>query len=429
MDKALKSFKEHNQNSEIIEETEHINLKLLWSDETFMCRYSKSTDFSAISEVELPIELIGIYHSDKQEMEYIFTVLTDENEFLNRNTVFFYQGQEIKTRFDEPSEALKLFALGFHRLESSDESRYRGLEVFHDFYQVEKQNQDMKDYFQDKKPYSFYVQTDFKKLNKDFIGVSKHLNVYLKFFDRRAPIIEILNPKSKDENFKLPCRSNHTIFPDQISINPIDPVALDLLQVAYDSGNTRLKYLFYYQVLEYFAYYYLDEELKRKLSNLLKSPDLVSNSNFYSRTIIEQLKDYSNNTSDKQKLTKLLLDYITIEDIHEELKCNIKNFCNDLEFDGHFKLSSILQNEDALDKLFNDGKETPSQKKEREKARQEFITTIADRIDKIRNVLVHIRESRENKVILPTRGNNRKLIPYLFLIRRISEIISIKYEA
>jgi hypothetical protein len=72
--------------------------------------------------------------------------------------------------------------------------------------------------------------------------------------------------------------------------------------------------------LEYFAYYYLDEELKRKLSNILKSPDLLHNSSVYTRTIIEELKDYSNNTTDKQKLVKLLCDYITVDDIIVEIK-------------------------------------------------------------------------------------------------------------
>ncbi|MNE22364.1 hypothetical protein D3C80_1155720 [compost metagenome] len=189
-----------------------------------------------------------------------------------------------------------------------------------------------------------------------------------------------------------------------------------------------MKYLFYYQILEYFAYYYLDEELKRKLSNLLKSPDLLHNSSVYTRTIIEELKDYSNHTSDKQKLTRLLADYITVDDIANEIKCNIKNFTNDLDFDGHFKLSAIISDEKTFDKMFNEGKESKEKKKERLKLRADFIVSIADRLDNIRNVLVHIRESRENKIILPTRGNNRKLIPYIYLIRRIAETIAFKYE-
>ena len=428
MNKSLELFQKTNSSIEIVEETEHININKLWADTSFMCRFPKDKDFSSLEDIELPLELCAIFHKTEQKLEFIFEPLSDTHKFLPRKTVFYYKGIEIKTEFSEPSVALQVLATGFRKTDSPTDSLYRNLEVFCDFYRTEEQNSQMKTFFKNKKPYSFYVQGDFKKIKNDFVSLSKHLNVYLRFFDRKSPTITIVNIEPKGEDFQLPCYSIDNTFPEQIAANVIDPIAIDLLQVAHETGNSRLKYLFYYQVLEYFAYYYLDEELKRKLSNILKSPDLLHNSSSYTRTIIEELKDYTNNTSDKQKLTKLLTDYISIDDIVVELKCNIKNYCKDIEFDGNFKLPAILQDEKSIDKLFIEGKETKEKKKEKEKARIDLIIAIADRVDKIRNVLVHIRESRENKVILPTRNNNRRLILYLFLIRRIAEIISMKYQ-
>lgn len=428
MNESLKKFKNINSSLEIIEETEHINTKLLWNDKSFMCRFNKDSSFESLEDIFLPLELSALYHQKEQKLEFIFSPLSDDHHFLARTTTFFYKGIEIKTEFAEPSEALKTIALGFRRLDTPDESRYRNLEIFNDLYQVDSQNERIKSYFKDKKPYSFYVQGDFKSIENDFVSVAKHLNIYLRFFDRKAPIIDILNQESSTEKYNLPCYTNGNGFPEQISANLIDPIAIDLLQVAQESGNSRLKYLFYYQVLEYFAYYYLDEELKRKLSNILKSPDLLHNSTSYTRTIIEDLKDYTNNTTDKQKLTKLISDYITINDVDSEIQTNIKNFCQDLEFDGGFKLPSLITDENAFKNLFINDKGSAKTKKEKDKKRLDLITAIADRIDKIRNVLVHIRESRENKVILPTRTNNKKLIPYLYLTRRIAETIAIKYE-
>ena len=49
-------------------------------------------------------------------------------------------------------------------------------------------------------------------------------------------------------------------------------------------------------------------------------------------------------------------------------------------------------------------------------------------IEKIRNVLVHLRESRENKVILPTEHNDQLLTPYLFVLRRIAEKVAMQFE-
>ncbi len=429
MDKSLEQFKKANSLIEIVEETEHINISKLWNDNTFLCRFNKTTDFKPIENVELPCELLAIFHKNIQSLEFIFAPLSPECHFLKRKTKIYYKGVEFDTEFKEPSDTLKLMSMGFIKLDSPNDSLYRNLDIFHDFYRVDDQNDIIRNYFKDKNPYSFFVTGDFKKIKNDFIPLCKHLNVYLRFFDRKAPIIIIVKNEPIGESFKIPCYTNKNLFPDQITVNTIDPVAIDLLNVAQETNSGRLRYLFYYQVLEYFAYYYLDEELKRKLSNILKSPDLLYNSSTYTKTIIDELKDYSNNTTDKQKLTKLITDYVTVEDLANEIKCNIKNFSNDIEFDGNFKLHAIISDEKSFDKFYNGGKESRDKKKERLRLRTDFITLIADRLDNIRNVLVHIRESRENKVILPTRGNERKLIPYIYLIRRIAETIAIKYEA
>ena len=75
-------------------------------------------------------------------------------------------------------------------------------------------------------------------------------------------------------------------------------------------------------------------------------------------------------------------------------------------------------------KTFN--KKNKDNKKDLDNKSTELIRSIVDRVDRIRNVLVHIRESRENKVILPTVKNNRNLTPYLYLIRRLAEYIAIR---
>ena len=56
------------------------------------------------------------------------------------------------------------------------------------------------------------------------------------------------------------------------------------------------------------------------------------------------------------------------------------------------------------------------------------MINIRKNIDIIRNVLVHVRESRENLVIKPTHRNSVLLRPYLYLLRRIAEIVVIKFE-
>jgi hypothetical protein len=428
MNVNLEQLKINNPSIEIIEDDDFYNLKNLWLDKTFGFKYSKETDFSELENIELPIELSAIFHKKTQTLEFIYAPLLELIPFLNRKTSFYYKGLEFKTEFKEPSNSLVLLSNGFEELEPDDESNYRNLRQFRDFYRKDQQSSQMKTYYEDKKPFCFFISGDFKKIKNEFIPFCKHINVYLRFFDRKAPIIHIVNIEPKIEDFTIPCKSDEIEYPSKIVTNNIDPVALDLLHIANETGNPRLKYLFHYQVLEYFAYYYLDEELKRKLSNILKNPDILHNYGNYSKIIIEDLKEYTNNNSDKHKLTKLVSDYLTVDDILSELKSNMKFFSTDIEFDGHFKLPALISDAKIFDKIYSEAKESKEKKKEKEKIKQDLINSISDRIERIRNVLVHIRESRENKVIYPTKNNNTKLLPYLYLIRRMSEIVAMKYN-
>lgn len=428
MDKNLEDFKKNNPLVEIKEEMEHINIENSWCDRTFMLRFPKDQDFSAIGDIELPIEFSAIYHKAAQKLEFIFAPLPETDVFLNRKASFYYKGHSYKTEFTEPSETLILLAKGFKEVESRSDSLHRNLREFRDYYQDE-QTEQTKSYYKDKKPYCFFISGNIKKIKDELVEFCKHLNVYLKFFDRKSPTVHIIDTEQlMEDEFKMPCKTEDSDYPDTIAMSSIDPVAVDLLQVAMETGSSRLKYIFYYQILEYFAYYYLDEELKRKFTNLLKNPDILNNPGNYSKIIIEELKDFTNNTSDRQKLTKLVSDYLIVEDIKSEITNNAKFFVKDVEFDGGFTMQALIKDENIFDQLEFVPKETKDKKKEKERKKQELIASISDRIERIRNVLVHIRESRENKVIYPTKKNHQKLLPYLYLMRRISEVISMKYN-
>ena len=65
-------------------------------------------------------------------------------------------------------------------------------------------------------------------------------------------------------------------------------------------------------------------------------------------------------------------------------------FKNEIEFEGSFKLASLIT-EEELDKLSGDFKEIGEKKKEKERARVKVITNIAERIEKIRNRIIYTK--------------------------------------
>jgi hypothetical protein len=108
---------------------------------------------------------------------------------------------------------------------------------------------------------------------------------------------------------------------------------------------------------------------------------------------------------------KTILTYCAIDDIKLEIRENIEYFCKDITFDGGLKISKLFRDKDGLNTITDN-----------------TLVTIQSNIEKIRNVLVHLRESKENKVILPSGDNDKLIIPYLFILRRLAEKVAISYE-
>jgi hypothetical protein len=102
---------------------------------------------------------------------------------------------------------------------------------------------------------------------------------------------------------------------------------------------------------------------------------------------------------------------LSIDDIALELKENEESLNKKIVFDGGLKISGLFKDISAVESGANG-----------------ILNDILNNISKIRNVIVHLRESRENTVILPTDRNNELLLPYLYLLRRIAEKVAIQFE-
>ncbi len=261
-------------------------------------------------------------------------------------------------------------------------------------------------------PTNFFIEGDFDSMSyNDQVLFFKQVNFMMLYYDRKSPYIVIFDTAEGGINdIKIPCKSNTTPFPSILNSKKYDSTLLDLMEAARHTGSIRLKYIFYYQVLEYCSYYYLENGLKRKLENIVKSPDIL-NSNLYSSKIIELYSEYFKRNNDSQRMESLLKDLCSFDDIKNEIVSNADCFINDVCFDGGLK----------IEKLFN-------KKEEIDNPQNGIMTIIRKNIDNIRNVLVHARESRENVVISPTVRNNVLLRPYLYVLRRLAENVMIKFE-
>lgn len=400
----MKRFKELNKNVEIREFENKIILNNLWNEKSFECAIDKKNE-KTIENLYFPNNLSAFYHYDTKCLEFIFTPLKESYAFLKTKFSFMFKGKKFECFFDKATQAVELFSIGLKILDDS-ETNFRNLLRF-------------KYYFSDRDeikiqytPYSFFVKGDFDSISdKFFIILSKHINFYTHYFNKNFPFIQIHDEKIENTKYEIKNPNIIGNIPNTITARNLNQTILDIVLLATETQNIRLKYIFYYQILEYYSYYYLENDKKKNLINILRNPDIVDNVDEYSNKIIEILKDsYIYSKDDVGILQKLIRDNCCCEDIEKEIKINENYFLQTIDFEGGFQLKNIFKDKNSVHIDFS------------------VLNTIVQNLNKIRNVLVHLRESRENKVILPTRKNRELIKPYLYILQKIVEKIIVSVD-
>ena len=402
MKRSLKEIiKSNNEHIEITNVKDDIVVRKCWNDDSFYFVFKSNNTMSFLKNIMFRKELFGIYHKDKKVYEFIYAPLQEE---YKRSFEYIYQGKHYKLFYGQPSEEFQKLVKHFSINENIEtlSDRYVGLARFYYYYQ-EKKNSMI--------PTNFFIEGDFDDNYNDHLIFFKHVNFIMSYYDRNTPIIYIHDTEENDiGDINVPCKRDCESFPQIINTQKIDTTLLELMSAARDSSSLRLKYIFYFQILEYCSYYYVENSLKRQVANIIKSPDIL-NSDKYSHKIIELFSDYFKSNKDDRRMERLINDLCSYNDIKLEIATNIKYFVDDICFDGGLTVKGLFNKADEI--------ENPP---------KEIMSTIRKNIDTIRNVLVHARESRENVVISPTYRNSSLLRPYLYLLRRLAEVVIIKFQ-
>lgn len=396
-----------NELVQVKEQDGFVEVSNCWEDNSFCFKFEKAEPLDFIQEMIFPKELCAIYHKDRHIYEFIYMPLSEKYE---RTFEYVYCGINFKLYYGEPSDRFQNLIHHYKKKDFVDiNDRTLVLLGFAQYYRkVGRESHHV--LF----PTNFFIEGDFDKMDvAQHIIFLKHVNFMLKYYDRRSPIILIMDHEDESiADIDLPCKTALEPFPSKITSCQFNPTLLELVTAAQNSYNYRLKYIFYFQVLEYCSYYYIENSLRLKIINIIKSPDIL-NTEKYSGKIIETYSNYFKNNNDSARLDRLLVDLCSYDDIKNELKTNSKYFTESKTFDGGFTIKALFKTADEIDNPNNDNN---------------IISQIRKNIESIRNVLVHARESRENVEIKPTQRNSILLAPYLYLLRRIAETIILKYE-
>jgi hypothetical protein len=151
----------------------------------------------------------------------------------------------------------------------------------------------------------------------------------------------------------------------------------------------------------------MDDKVKNSLRTFLKDPAVVNCGEAHISELISIFSELTHN--DDVKMRKVIEENVDPRVIWKEVAHDKAFFASDQTFEGGFVSASMIASDTTA-----------------ETWKAMWMPKTYDVMTKIRNALVHARERRENKVILPTRANNQKVGRYVPILRRIAEQLALK---
>lgn len=412
----LKEFLKNNPQAEVSIEGNNLIIDCPWarSDARLKTDISDQEFIAEINKSIFNPKYDGIFHAEANKVEFIFSYVDPESDeykdMINRSFIVHFEGSQYKCYYAEPSNTLNKIAKSFERLPSDSAIKsVPQIIPFRDGQNLDDQDERIKKYFAGKVPRCFFIESEESFLNINFENLCRHINFLMHYYDRNSPLIEI-NPDIDQElyEFKRPIRYSENAFPDAMIAHPIDDIVIKLIEVARTS-SPRFSFLYYYQVFEYAGYYYIDDNAKKALRKFLKDPALI---NCGEEKVSELFSIFSDlNHNDDVKMKKVIEEYCDPRVIWREIDNDKDFFSEDHELEGGFSIKALISTdttEESWSKM--------------------WMPKLYEHLTKIRNSLVHARERRENKVILPSRQNNARLRHYIPLIQRVAEQIALRTQ-
>jgi len=167
--------------------------------------------------------------------------------------------------------------------------------------------------------------------------------------------------------------------------------------LAAGSGDASRRFLYYFRIIEYVAFYHLDAQARTKMARLLSIPNPSGNAGFLTEKATEIIRE-ATKPDDYARFKATILDLVMPHHIEREAAVNAEYFAAEQVFDGGFKLKPYFS--DVKNPTIGPhGLDT-------------FVTMLRD----IRNALSHGRDQKSGQVILPTSANFNTLKPWVDLI-------------
>ena len=389
----LQPFLIRNPEAEVEARDERPVVVTPWGDDSIELRIeSDGTELlNALNAVRLPPEFTAVWHEDNREFEVIYTATPFDNELLKRGFEFRFRDNTYTCSFGDASNRLLLIARAFRPL-GPTRTDYRNLHSFY-MYLHSKDDHPESQIVRQGKPTSFWIRGIQEYNSSDLIDLVLNLNFYMGYFDRETPSILVHEPTTTHPGHRHPDRYPSGLFPKVVNARDINQHLLILWESA-SHGDPFLHFIHYYQILEYAAFYHIRDDVMQTIQRVLTAPETPTRPHLAAQQILEAM--VADKTQDDAKINEVIRRSVSAEELWEEIDAARSAFSHEVTFDGGFTLSAMVTTESGTPDLA-------------QLLRQAFPNAL----HRIRNALVHARESRQSTMIAPTRANHDRIVPWL----------------
>lgn len=368
-----------------------------WGDTTVEIVVPEENDelVASLNAVFLPPRYTAIFHRDSGDLEVIWGPVPRVFEERSRAFEFRFEGKTYQCKYGEASSRLLRIAEFSRPSGPGPETSYRNLVVLRGYLRRQRRTPES-ELVTDFSPTSFWI-TCVPEDENELLRLVRHLNFYMQYFDLKTPHVLIHEEPPSKDTVPPPGRYPFDSFPGVVSARPLDPYLLGLWEGAARATDTFRRFLYRYQIIEYAAFYYLQESTFYSIRKLLASPNLPARLDDSVRQILDMAVEAR--MDDEAKIVAVIKQVVDPERLWKQIEPALAFFSSDVVFDGGFALPALLKPGWGLDDF-----------------KSAWIPKFPDALRKLRNALVHAREARMAKGISPTHANYERIRPWTALV-------------
>jgi hypothetical protein len=319
-------------------------------------------------------------------------VLKKEIHLLERRFDFRYRGSCYHCGFGPSSPRLRAIARSARPSGSASTSDFRNLQPFYRFEHMLEDHPDA-DYVKNRNPTSFWIRGIDGYDDDLVVDLVRNLNFHMSYFDRHTPDIIIHEESSAFQKVQDLDRPDIDSFPDSLSGQDIDQHLL-ILWASARRGDPFLRFIHYYQILEYAGFYFVKDQVRREVERAIAAPDAMARPEKVAQRVLDAISEEKR--TDEQKINAMIEECVDSQEMWDVLDGALAEFSEEVELDGGFILPALVSASTSYEDFA-----------------QSWNRQFPTALHQVRNALVHARESRQSTTIAPTTANHTRLSPWL----------------